>query len=244
MIRSILKTVIGFILYNFAERKKIILILSPMRSGSTLLKALLAEAPEIEHLNEVPFNISGNKYSQYFYFARLTSKPFVLVKRPAYYDNYLTYPILPKLAHIKIILVRSPELIINSLVRMNLEIDEVKSTTYLIKYLRTCFLNLNKIKNSSIIVDYTDIVNSPKETTKNLFRYIGSKKSEGIDSYSFPTSGNWKWGEDDGSLLIRSLKVRKNEKNSNYHFDKQSFYKELLELEELYDCFFSIRNRK
>ena len=64
----------GFFLSHFRKRKKFVLLLSTMRSGSTLLKALLANAPDISHLPEVDWQQQADTlYSWYAYFSRLSS---------------------------------------------------------------------------------------------------------------------------------------------------------------------------
>ena len=52
--------------YHVLPPKTVVLIMCSMRSGSTLLKALLAEADDVSHLPEVNYKeYSSNTYSFY-----------------------------------------------------------------------------------------------------------------------------------------------------------------------------------
>ena len=44
--------------------------------------------------------------------------------------------------------------------------------------------------------------------TARLFTFIGSTRNEGTDTYRPPNDFQWKWGRDDGSENIKSLKVQ------------------------------------
>ena len=58
------------------------------------------------------------------------------------------------------------------------------------------------------LVRYEDLVERPQEKTLELFRFIGSVQSVGTDTYSVPARGRWRWGIDDNSPKIRSLRVQ------------------------------------
>jgi len=68
---NMVKTVMGTVFFYIFPRKTIVLIVSSMRAGSTLLKALLAEAPDVSNLPEFNFNAYAkyNKFRFYFEFS-------------------------------------------------------------------------------------------------------------------------------------------------------------------------------
>ena len=75
-----LKTLIGFLLYFFYPRKKLVMIVSTMRSGTTLLKALMAEAEDVSNLPETKFTRSTNPYLTYYDFFRSSRKKIIVLK--------------------------------------------------------------------------------------------------------------------------------------------------------------------
>jgi len=79
-------------------KSKYIFIISSMRSGSTLLKALLATRNDIMHFPEMPFNRATEISSE---------KPMILIKCPAYYGKF-DYPELPNIISKKIVLLEIP----------------------------------------------------------------------------------------------------------------------------------------
>ena len=44
--------------------------------------------------------------------------------------------------------------------------------------------------------------------TRELFQFIGSEQTEGVDTYAEPENRRWRWGSDDSSHAIRSLQVQ------------------------------------
>ena len=61
---------------------------------------------------------------------------------------------------------------------------------------------------SNFWIGYEDLVSGPIEWTGKLFRFLGSERSDGTDSYPPPMGYDWKWGTDDGGEKIKSLKVQ------------------------------------
>ncbi|MCF8246276.1 MAG: sulfotransferase [Saprospiraceae bacterium] len=205
--KVLIKTILGFIVINFYPKKTIVFILSTMRSGSTLLKALLAEAPEIQHTNEIELFSAPNKYIEYFHYWRLTGTPILLVKRPSNFTDYKSYPVLPKISSCQIILIRNPVDTINSIVKMNQAVKSYHEIEDIVDYWCITYDNLAKLEGKKKIVLFDDLIRYPIDTTSKLFSFIGSKRKLGTKTYSLPESGNWEWGMDDGGELIGQFKV-------------------------------------
>jgi hypothetical protein len=226
-IKLFIKTVLGFCMYHTLPKKKIILILSSMRSGSTLLKALLGQANDVSHLSEYNFQNNHNKYHSYFDVYRLSSEAIIILKQPSFYNNFNAYPILPKYQHSKIILLRNPKDTINSILNMHELLKEDYSIHFVQKYWTETYKNLFKFidDKNAFVVDYNDLITSPKSITKNLFDFIGAKINNGVSEYNPPKTG-WEWKKDDGSHNIKQLKVLKstnpkiNIKLNNVYFEE------------------------
>jgi len=60
---------------------------------------------------------------------------------------------------------------------------------------------------SSVIVRYEDLTAHPKQETKRLFEFIQSSRIDGTDTYESLSKG-WAYMHDDGSPVIKSLKVQ------------------------------------
>lgn len=206
-LKNVFKTVFGFLLFWFYPRKKIVFILSTMRSGSTLLKALLAEAPEAQHFNEVRFYRGENRYNAYYHYWRMSKKSILIVKSPANISDYLNYPELPNLSSNKILLIRNPTNTIASILKMNDILGVQQEVEEIVNYWCETYDKLALMKHKCKVVHYEEILRTPIELTNELFRTIGSKRNTGTNTYSLPASGKWDWGIDDGGELIKQLKV-------------------------------------
>ncbi len=208
-------TLSGFIKYHFYKKKQFILILSTMRSGSTLLKALLSNAPDIEQIPEAFFQIDNNKYFTYNKFYKLSSSDVIVLKEPSHYPSFRNYPQFPNVEFKTITLVRNPLDTIISLRKMNKELNTFLSDEELLNYWLITTENLINKKNrvNNITVIYENLIERPVEITKELFKFIGSVKKEGVDTYSRPEKYKWEWKKDDGGDVIKSLRVQKVEKD-------------------------------
>lgn len=221
------ETLSGFILYHFFKRKKIVIVLSAMRSGSTLLKALLSQAPEIDHLNEVNFSRGENKYMVYNAFYKLSRKEVLLLKKPSGLRSFQDYPQLPNLPLSVIVLIRNPVDTILSTIEMQKSRNrEERDLNTIMTYWSVTYNNLlcylDQEENSSVVIKYEELVDSPIETTEILFKFIGSKRTEGVKSYQKPLSGDWSWGLDDGGDKINSMSVVNVKKDYTEYMDEVS----------------------
>lgn len=197
--------------------KTIALELSIMRSGSTLLKALMSAAPDISSLPETDFQKyqSTNAASE---IAALCPERIVVLKRPAWFNETRSYPRLPNVPEIKrVILARDVHTSVASLRKMafrKLEgiiprrVDNWLANGYWAPVYANLLERFPDNGQSNFWIRYEDLVSDPIEWTGKLFRFLGSERSEGTDSYPPPEGYDWKWGTDDGGDKIKSLKVQ------------------------------------
>lgn len=178
-----------------------------MRSGSTLLKALLATNSEVSDIAEVHFSMIHTIVSD---------KPFIVIKCPAYY-NELDYPVLPQTEARKLLLIRNPYDTVMSLKRMNIATkvpaaSPLHNEIILLSYWVCIYQNLiDKFLFSSrevSIIRYEDLSANPMGQTQKIFAFIGVKDTKGATSYHLPKNYKWKWGNDDGGDIIKTLKVQ------------------------------------
>ena len=202
---------INFFNYIFNPNKTVVLIMSSQRSGSTLLKSLLAEAEDISHLPEISYwkNI-GNKYDLYARACKLAKERIVVLKSPFHSSILKNEYIIDDMERLKIIiLVRHIYGVVDSMLRMDQKVgqkakDQIARTKTYIKYWTDCYqkiLNVaKKIPKKRIkIVKYEDLLTNPIKETKDLFQYLGSRQLSGVDTYHKPKDFEWNWGIDDGS---------------------------------------------
>ena len=198
--------------YLLAPRKKLVLILSTMRSGSTLLKALLGAAPDVSHLSEVKFHhLQMNRYAFYNRFHALAPEPIVVLKHPAWFTDPINRFAVPKLPCVRLLcLVRDCYPTLLSLKSM--PDSDTRSDEYLVEYwvkmTRRILNKLEQHESRSRLVRYEDLVEHTIETSLELFRFVGSTMKTGVATYSRPDGGAWTWGSDDGGDKIRSREIR------------------------------------
>lgn len=198
--------------------KEVVLICSAMRSGSTLLKALLAVPPDVSDLPETNFQrYKGLRGLRRL--AELSTEPIVVLKRPAWYHEVRFYPKLPAVEHVRgIALVRDVYDTVASLKKMMFGRWAQYLGGVCNRWLADCYWapvteNLLGLVNQQPEqvrqVRYEDLLENPFAETAELFRFIGSQWTGGVDSYNPPDDYSWEWGSDDGGERIRSLKVHK-----------------------------------
>lgn len=195
----------------------IAVIASTMRSGSTLLKALLAEAEDISNLPETNFQ----KYHQHpgagAALRELDDHPILVLKRPCWYQEVNSYPRLPNVDGVKtILLVRDAYETVVSLRKMTFRkmarlmaplSNGFLTHRYWAAVMRQLTETQQRLGDATHLVRYEDLVADPIQTTGELFTFLGSQRSEGTDTYRPPEDYQWKWGQDDGGPKIKSLRV-------------------------------------
>ena len=190
--------------------KKYCFIISAMRSGSTLLKALIATRPDCSDFPETPFADYNIVESD---------KRIIVLKKPPGFEN-IEYPELPAIEAKKIILIRNPHDTVRSLKQVFISRNKTDSVfndkEFLISYWYMVYSNIIKKKimedGNSMVVRYEDLITNPKEETSRVFKFIGTDFPEGTDTYSVPNNYNWEWRKDDGGDVIKTLQVQKSNK--------------------------------
>lgn len=201
------------------EHRRYVILASTMRSGSTLLKALLATAPDIAHLPEVNFQKVLRSQKTRAEIEAQSSSPILLLKRPAWFNETRTYPKVPHYPGLKqIILLRDVYDTVRSVGRMLIgkRFDrfpgfwgqKVIAKHYWCPITRNLIRHAEKFPEQTALVRYEDILAEPEKETLRLFQFIGSGQQEGLRSYSTPEDFKWKWGSDDGSPRIRTKEVQ------------------------------------
>jgi hypothetical protein len=206
----------GFGRYHFGERRTIVPIVSAMRSGSTLLKALLAEGGETSRLPETRYSHYRHvtRYGAYHRICRLSPDHRILVlKMPSQY--VVPFPASFLTAKI-VLLTRNIFDTCKSLHAMHARkgTDASRRTPEaLVRYWHDCYAErlayLDETDHDVRHVRYEDLLEEPVRVTAELFRYVGAPRTEGTDRYGKPTSYRWAWGKDDGGDKIKSLQVQK-----------------------------------
>ena len=201
---------------NNNATKTIAVELSTMRSGSTLLKALMSAAPDISSLPEIDFQKfqSANAVQE---ISALCDERIVVLKRPAWFNETKSYPRLPNAENVKrLILTRDVHTNVASLRKMVFRktepfipkfIDQWIARKYWAGVYDSLFERFPDDGRMNFWIRYEDLVQDPIRWTEKLFAFLGSERSEGVDSYPKPNDFDWKWGTDDGGDKIKSLKV-------------------------------------
>ncbi len=197
--------------------KTIALELSVMRSGSTLLKALMSAAPDISSLPETNFQKyqSPDAPAQ---IAALCPERIVVLKRPAWFNETRRYPKLPNVPEAKrVILARDVHTTTASLRKMVFRkiepaipraVDRWFAEKYWAPVYSRLFEQFPDNGTTNFWIRYEDLVQDPVKWTGKLFQFLGSNRTEGVDSYPPPQGYDWKWGSDDGGDKIKSLSVQ------------------------------------
>ncbi len=198
--------------------KTIGVLLSTMRSGSTLLKALLAQAPDISDLPETDFQSYADA-SQQADLEELSDERILLLKRPGWFNEIGRYPRIPDHPNVKAIaLIRDAYAFGFSARRMVfryvpfLQRSGLGNRFLVERY--WCGVNQQLLTMSrrnevpTLLVRYEDVLTDPIGQTAAMFKFLGSDQTEGVETYSRPDGYSWRWGKDDGGAVIKSLKVQ------------------------------------
>ncbi len=245
-LRNTLSKIKYFLLnvHRVFQDKKVVVIVSTMRSGSTLLKALLANSPDTTHLSEVDFQ-KFNKLD-YWKLKMKYKQKIIVMKKPCWYTNADHYPVLPDLKNMKIVvLIRNPYDTVSSIKEMakiRPKSDQgLENNEYVNDYWCKVYKKILKCKildqPNATLVRYTELVQDPIRVTEELFKFIGSEQIKGVDTYSYPKDGMWKWDNDDGGEVIKTLKVvdKKRDKNDQRLIDTIEASKCVEEITTAYD---------
>lgn len=201
-----------FYRYLRAPRKTLVLILCTMRSGSTLLKAMLGTAPDVSRLSEVQFHqLRTNKFDFYNQFASVAPEPIIVLKHPVWFTDSIGGFAVPTLSRIRVIsLVRDCYPTLCSIKAMP-GCGERSNHDLIAYWLRCTSHIVTKYGEAGAhgrCVRYEDLIADPVGVSLDLFQFIGSKMRKGVKEYVAPASGDWRWGGDDGSDKIRSRVVQ------------------------------------
>ncbi len=178
------------------------------------MKALLAVAPDVSHLSEIPIHRYGRLNS--WQLKSLADERILVLKKPSWPDEH-DYPSIPPVGdHQIIVLIRHPYETLVSTGKMyeKLQPDfwsrwSYRSMLYdywLPTYERMIANGIPDLPNS-VTVRYEDLTAHPKLETKKLFNFIQSTRLDGTDTYERLPKG-WAYMQDDGSPVIQSLKVQ------------------------------------
>ncbi|GAB5560178.1 MAG: hypothetical protein SynsKO_18250 [Synoicihabitans sp.] len=198
--------------------RTIAVLLSTMRSGSTLLKALLAQAPDISDLPETDFQPYADAAKRDRLEA-LSDERILLLKRPGWFNEVGRYPRLPAHPNVKAIaLVRDTYAFGLSARRMVfrhvpfLQRSGLGNRFLVERYWRGVnqrLLDLSRRDEMpTYLVRYEDVLADPIGQTAAMFKFLGSDQTDGVETYSRPEGYSWQWGKDDGGAVIKSLKVQ------------------------------------
>lgn len=195
-------------------QKTIVAIVSTMRSGSTLLKALLAEAEDVSNLPEINFQRFQSPTARREIEA-IDDARILVLKRPGWFHETSKYPRLPNVENVKTIgLVRDAYETVRSLKKMVFRQAHgylgFLANGWLVAYWSQVVSRIREHADASrdaYLVRYEDILAEPKKETAKLFAFIDSQCDHGVDTYQAPQCFEWKWGQDDGGPRIKSLRV-------------------------------------
>lgn len=201
-----------------AAARTLALIASTMRSGSTLLKALLQEAPDVSRLSEVDFQRFARPGTRLDAMWALADQPILLLKRPAWYHEASRYPRLPEAVSRRVILlVRDCQPTVESLRKMSFGplaglagplVDGWLARRYWAP-VTARLVRLAETGGPDVrLVRYEDLLAAPIDVTARLFAFLGSRRETGVATYQSPAGRGWRWGKDDNSPAIRSLTVQ------------------------------------
>jgi hypothetical protein len=204
--------------YAVTPSRPIVFILGAMRSGTTLLKALLGEAGDVSHLSEIKLRSyrTEDRFTVYHRFRQLSDKRITVLKDPAPYRYLEEYPHISIARSKVLIAARDIHGVIPSLQKMNRQTRmryRENQIADLVDYWCRAYervLNVTAAMSPDTvkIVKYEELTNNPRETMSAVFQFVGSKKREGVSEYGLPETGEWKWGTDDGGETIRTRSVQ------------------------------------
>ncbi|HEX7972165.1 MAG TPA: sulfotransferase domain-containing protein, partial [Thiobacillus sp.] len=209
-------TVLGFLKYHLKPRIRVVLVLSSMRSGSTLLKSLMAQGEDVSLLDEFHFIPYANHNQYFFYYlvSRLSDKPIIVLKKP--FNNVAAHlPLYGKtpLSGVRnIVLYRHPYETLLSLKALQRRkqygaFSDEQCVAYWGDTYEAVFNNVDTNRDT-LFVRYEHLTGQTEYVTRQIFEFIGSAHAEGARGYGDYV---WKAGLDDDSDKIRSRTVHEAE---------------------------------
>ena len=216
---------LGFSAYHVLPKRNVVCLVSSMRAGSTLLKALIGQAEDVSHLPEYDFSIlnSFSKNRAYYILVKSIVEKHIVLKRPRWFEDE-DYPAAPPLDCQFIVLFRDAQEVVNSLMKRWPNLTKEQAIDYWCETYSSILERLKYLpQNKVCYTSYQDLLEDPKQTTARLFKFMGSKQTTGVSEYAFPNSGKWEWGKDDGSQNIFTMSVQNSNKERHTQPDTDSF---------------------
>ncbi|MEO1299838.1 MAG: sulfotransferase domain-containing protein, partial [Cyanobacteria bacterium J06636_16] len=209
-IKYFTQELIGFSAYHALPKRQVVCLVSSMRAGSTLLKALLGQADDISHLPEYDFSIlnSFSRNRAYYILLKTVPERYIVLKKPRWFAD-ANYPSPPPVLNCKfIVLFRDMPDVVTSLMKRWPDLDPREAVNYWYETYNSIFEQLQHLPPESVCyASYHKLLEFPEQTTFQLFKFIGSKQPVGVSKYTHP-DGGWKWGRDDGSNNIFTMTVQ------------------------------------
>lgn len=202
-------TLLGWMTFGSAKKRTCVLVLSSMRTGSTLLKSMLGQAADVSLLDEFNF-ITYARHNRYFFHwlvSRLSGRRIVVLKKP--FNNVpqdkSLYGLMPLQGVLRIVLFRNPYETLLSLKAMQCKygyrvFGDQECVDYWCDTYEAIFANTDTSRDT-LGVCYEELTRQPAEVTRRIFRFIGSTHKSGVERYG---AHDWKKGRDDDSDKIRS----------------------------------------
>ncbi len=213
--RGALETTLGFLQQGLRPAKQTVVIYSAMRSGSTLLKALLGTKPDISHLPEVRYEEwPRNRHAFRYRLGRIADEPIVVLKKPCFFNQLADYPVIPPVLFLPVVIIRNPVDTALSLARRVREKSQIRRgfETYgksHVEFWCEVYRNIHEGLTAAglrpHVVFYEQLMREPEAVTQRLFERIGSGNTDGVRTYA--PYGEWRWGNDDAGQRIQSLTV-------------------------------------
>ena len=209
----LLYTVLGRLTYGNSKKRTCVIVLSSMRTGSTLLKSLLGQAADVSLLDEFNFITYANHNRYFFHWlvSRLSDRRIVVLKKP--FNNVpqdkSLYGRVPLTGVLRIVLFRNPYETLLSLKAMQRkygyrEFGDQECVDYWCDTYEAIFTNTDTTRDT-LGVRYEELTRQPAEVSQRIFRFMGSSHESGVERYG---SHDWKKGRDDDSDKIRSGTVQ------------------------------------
>lgn len=211
--KLLLYTLLGRLSYSNSRKRTYVLVLSSMRTGSTLLKSMLGQASDVSLLDEFNFITYANHNRYFFHWlvSRLSDRRILVLKKP--FNNVpQDKPLYGRVqlpGVLRIVLYRNPYETLLSLKAMQRKynyrvFDDQECVDYWCDTYEAIFTNTDTSRDT-LGVCYEELTRQPADVSRRIFRFIGSTHESGVERYG---AHDWKKGRDDDSDKIRSGAVQ------------------------------------